>query len=446
MALNSDGLILREEIFSPLTTKGAELTFEDVDGNFVKIYEDLRALSGSGSLPEWEETTTYSLNVVVSYNGLIWKYVNAAPSDGVVPGSDPLFWVQLVPSELAHAQNTDLKLAEGTSDEVSAAEIRAFIDSPTAGTNIFNNDGTISAAVERVINMNGKIVRFDNGQFVVGDALGSSYLMEVNGAGETKRGIYVTSSGLVAVRGEDTTGTALNGVTNSGLAVYGLANAVGIAVHGNAITAGSISGWFVGRSLIEETSTAVFESSAIHEVKSTVKGSIPAPKMTTANKNAIPSPATALTVFDTNRSRFEFFNGSSFRGMSTSFTNIQFINFSPVNGQTVAFGNAPNAPTVATNVWFEMIMRGNGIIVGCDFNMLVGGVLGTSESWSLYVRHNGTDYLVQTVGSTAVVRKFNNTLLNIPYVDGDIVRMILVNPTWVTAPTSVTGSGFLIHR
>ena len=93
-----------------------------------------------------------------------------------------------------------------------------------------------------------------------------------------------------------------------------------------------------------------------------------------------------------------------------------------------------------------MIMRGNGIIVGCDFNMLVGGVLGTSESWSLYVRHNGTDYLVQTVGSTAVVRKFNNTLLNIPYVDGDIVRMILVNPTWVTAPTSVTGSGFLIHR
>jgi hypothetical protein len=57
--------------------------------------------------------------------------------------------------------------------------------------------------------------------------------------------------------------------------------------------------------------------------------------------------------------------------------------------------------------------------------------------------HNGTDYLVQTQSLSTAIRKFTNQSLNIPYVDGDIVRMIFVNSTWGTNPTQIAASGFL---
>lgn len=39
--MESTGIILRQEGYEPLITKGSELTFEDLDGNFIKIYQDL---------------------------------------------------------------------------------------------------------------------------------------------------------------------------------------------------------------------------------------------------------------------------------------------------------------------------------------------------------------------------------------------------------------------
>lgn len=39
--MESTGIILRIEGYEPLTTKGSELTFEDLDNNFIKIYQDL---------------------------------------------------------------------------------------------------------------------------------------------------------------------------------------------------------------------------------------------------------------------------------------------------------------------------------------------------------------------------------------------------------------------
>jgi hypothetical protein len=69
--------------------------------------------------------------------------------------------------------------------------------------------------------MGGNALQFDNGQFVVGDSLGSAYLMEVNGTGEGKRGLYVTSNGLVAIRAQDDGNVAINGVSSAGIAVLG---------------------------------------------------------------------------------------------------------------------------------------------------------------------------------------------------------------------------------
>ena len=325
------------------------------------------------------------------------------------------------------------------------SEIATTTDLPD--TNIYNTDGVIDATIERVVDINGKVLRFENGQFVVGAAMGSSYLVEINGDSEAKRALYAKSNGLVAVRGEDASGVALYGQSNNGISLYGNATGTGVAAHTLATTNGSISIWSVGTSLIEETATAVLKGSVIHEVRSTTRAAIPAPIMTTAEKNAITPTHEGGMVYDRSRKRPEFHNGATWQGMETRFIQIQHAQFNPANSQKVAFGKGINAPANATLNYYEIKLQGNGVINGVYLNMQVGGVLGAAQNWSLFLRHNGIDYLVATLNITTVVRIFENYSMNIPYVDGDIVRMIYVNPNWgASPPTVVTAAGHIIAR
>ena len=261
--------------------------------------------------------------------------------------------------------------------------------------------------------------------------------------GSDTQTIYANNSGSGnGVVGVANTGIAVNGSSTSGNGVSGS------STNSNGITGASVNskgGAFRNQVLVEEYATAneVQDASSLFEVKSTVKGAL-LPRMTTTQRNAIGTPATGLEIYNTTTGRKEVYNGSFWRGISMRLMPIFHGQFNPTDAQTVAFGQSINAPTVSTNAYYEIIMRGAGVIRGCDLNMLVGGTLGSNENWSLYVRHNGTDYLVQTISSTTVVRNFTNTSMNIPYVDGDIVRMIYVNPTWATNPTAVTATGNLI--
>ncbi len=276
----------------------------------------------------------------------------------------------------------------------------------------------------------------------------ASYDMTFNNAhllvyGNDTQAIYANNSGSgIGVVGVANTGTAINGSSTSGNGVSGS------STNSNGVTGASVNskgGAFRNQVLVEEYTVAneVQDASSLFEVKSTLKGAL-LPRMTTTQRDAISSPATGLEIYNTTTGRKEVYNGSFWRGISMRMMPIFHGQFNPTDGQTVAFGQSINAPTVSTNAYYEIIMRGAGVIRGCDLNMLVGGTTGTNENWSLYVRHNGTDYLVATVGATTVVRNFNNTSMNIPYVDGDIVRMIYVNPTWATNPTAVTATGNLI--
>jgi hypothetical protein len=294
-------------------------------------------------------------------------------------------------------------------------------------TNFANTNLTFTG--NRDHQLAGYDLEMDNGRLVMYNTGSQVAYFQNTSNGTAVTAIANTAAG---VSGSSTSGSGVSGSSSSGIGVSG-ESATG--------KAGDFSGDF----LIETYSgaTGAIDASAITEIRSTTKGVL-LPRMTTTQRNAIGTPATGLEIYNTTTNRKEVYNGSYWQGVETRFLNIQHGSFAPTDAQTVAFGNAVNAPTLATNAYFEMIMRGNGVIRGCDFSMLVGGTTGTNENWSLYVRHNGTDYLVATVGSTAVVRNFNNTSLNIPYVDGDIVRMVYVNPTWATNPTSVSGSGFLI--
>lgn len=137
--MNSDSLILRELINSPLTTKNDFLTNEDFDNNNINIYSDLVALCVTTGVIAFDEFETYDDTVLnySTYNGRLYNYINASPSIGVTPSTDVNYWIEVFPAILAHKQNADTVLNEGGANEVTAAEIRAFIDAGlTTTTNL----------------------------------------------------------------------------------------------------------------------------------------------------------------------------------------------------------------------------------------------------------------------------------------------------------------------
>jgi len=302
----------------------------------------------------------------------------------------------------------------------------------SSGVNIYNSDGSLSG--NRTINLATNKLRFHNGKLIFGTDLTLPYLASFNGMSEGLSGAFFISSGGAAVNAYDATGGAVTATTVSGSALLASSRGSGLA------------GSFKGAVQVQPHGSSIMnEASAIFQIDATDKGVL-FPRQSTTDISGIVSPATGLLVWNTTRNRFEHYTGSYFAGLSMRFLPIQHTSWSPVDGQTVAFGALPFIPVKAsiTPAPFEIIMRGNGVIRGCDFESYASGVAGNSNAWSLYVRHNGTDYLVQTVSASTASRKFSNQSLNIPYVDGDIVRMVLVNPSWPTNnPSNVAGAGSL---
>ena len=286
-------------------------------------------------------------------------------------------------------------------------------------TNIYNKDGTLTS--NRTLSLDNKTLKF----------VGTNTGMTVNTT--TARSIASQSSADVTVYGTNSaSGYGVWGDSAGSNGLYGTSSGA-TAVWGNGgVLAES---WNIGSSR---------DTSAVLQANSTTQGAL-LPRMTTTQRNAIASPATGLEIYNTTTNRKEVYNGTFWQGISMRFLQVLFSTWNPTDAQTVAFGMAAGTPQLASlsPAPYEIVMRGNGVIRGCDFTTFCTGVAGSNESWSLYVRHQGTDYLVQTVSTSATVRTFTNTSLNIPYVAGDIVRMVFVNPTWATNPTQVAGGGFL---
>ena len=127
--MNSENIILRNAIHSPLTTKGDFLSIVDFDDNNINIYEDFNSLASSGEISDFDVSVVYddTLEKYVTYNGRSYMYINASATMGNLP-TDASYWIEIFPTYLAHQKNRDTILDEGGADEVSANEIRAFID------------------------------------------------------------------------------------------------------------------------------------------------------------------------------------------------------------------------------------------------------------------------------------------------------------------------------
>ena len=131
--MNSDNIILRGTDNPPLVNKDDVLTIEEIDSNFIAIYNDFISLSNA------EDTTltfdvdrTYLVGEYSTYDGRMW--VATEISTGVTPIEGSADWNDIFPTILAHEKNKDTILDEGGVNETTVAEIRAFIDAGLTST------------------------------------------------------------------------------------------------------------------------------------------------------------------------------------------------------------------------------------------------------------------------------------------------------------------------
>lgn len=122
---------------------------------------------------------------------------------------------------------------------------------------------------------------------------------------------------------------------------------------------------------------------------------------------------------------------------------VQALTSSPVDAQTIYFGNLPKAPvTVAATS--KVYIRKAGTIKFAEIYCF-SGTAGTAEAWSLYIRKNNTtDTLIATVSAATQERVFTNSALSIAVAAGDFIEIKAVNPTWATNPLTTIFGGYLI--
>lgn len=119
-----EDIILRQEVYSPLSTKGSALDADEYDNNLINIYQDLAELEIAGEISAYGGMTVYddTENKYATYDNKLWKWINAAASSGVTPteGTD---WTRVQISDLAHEINKDQYLDRYGVNEISAADL-----------------------------------------------------------------------------------------------------------------------------------------------------------------------------------------------------------------------------------------------------------------------------------------------------------------------------------
>lgn len=239
-------------------------------------------------------------------------------------------------------------------------------------------------------------------------------------------------------------GSEVVGTTENGTAGHFTATGAGTAVK--AIRTSGIASHSVGKKLIEQYDTGVNTDDAIFEVNATNLGSLLAPRVTTSQKNSIPAVTPGLMVYDTDLGRYEVWNGSYYAGSRNRINIFHGGGFNPANNVTYRFSCYPIAPISVTinPAPYAQKFVGNGVIRSIYLNAYCSTAPGTAEAWSLFIRVNNIDYLVQTVASTSGVRIWENNAMNIPYINGQTWEMIWVSPTSGTRAQGLISAGHII--
>ncbi len=140
------------------------------------------------------------------------------------------------------------------------------------------------------------------------------------------------------------------------------------------------------------------DASAMLDIKSTNKGML-VPRMTTAQRTAIASPAKGLLVFDNDTGDFWFYNGTAW----TSFTSGNPVNVWSRNGNNIHNNNSGNVGIGQTNPTTKLevagVVKANTIEVlqGNQFDILNKGA-GSTITYTKGNKGLGINYIIATKG------------------------------------------------
>jgi hypothetical protein len=333
---------------------------------------------------------------------------------------------------------------------ITGAEIIASASG--GGVNIYNTDGTLTGA--RVVTMAGNRLTMAGGQLNIGtssnlmfDNNTNLYLQKSGGS----NGIDISAAG----GGGGVKGNWIFGWNDGEIQASGNLGGESIRMLSSATNnyigyrdAGSSILWYAGKFAdnykIKHSTTEYVDINKNTNVVTISQGVLLNTPLTTAQITAISSPVKGMQVFNGDRNRMETYNGTYWQGEPMLYT-VQALTSSPVDAQTIYFGNLPKAPTTTANI-SKIHIEQSGVIRRANV-YCYSGTAGTAENWSLYIRvNNTTDYLIETIGASASERIFNNESLNIPVVSGDYFEIKAINPTWVTNPlTTIFGGNVVIE-
>lgn len=110
---------------------------------------------------------------------------------------------------------------------------------------------------------------------------------------------------------------------------------------------------------------SVIATTAILDIKSTAKG-ILIPRMTTAQKNAIVSPATSLLVFDTDLNGYYFWDGAAWTGIGGGLTNPM------TTAGDIIVGGVAGAPAAVAAGTATYVLTSNGAGVAPTWQIAPG--------------------------------------------------------------------------
>jgi hypothetical protein len=124
-------LILRTVSASPLTTKGSQLTWDELDENFTKIFFAMGEILNGANVTAYDAGATYDANSenpvqkYVSYGSKIWEAVyTGSPSSftGQTP-SEGTYWTQTTLAQMLGNPNALTKIAEAFDETLNPSQL-----------------------------------------------------------------------------------------------------------------------------------------------------------------------------------------------------------------------------------------------------------------------------------------------------------------------------------